>query len=172
MTSKPIPTRRKFAHEWDEILYLYDKLLYWFYERKDRPRALRFCSRLARLLRKASPDHYAIRGEECWSLIWEARNNLGRAIEHRENEIRLIRRWLQLADGSPHREWLLQQCGPEDLSDRLDLLAILYHDAGNLDRALHTLRQSEQLCKANGIPFDGGDILEEYLAVRNRAAAL
>jgi tetratricopeptide (TPR) repeat protein len=172
MASKPVPTRRKFGGEWDEILYLYDKLLFWLYDRQDHPRALRFCGRLARLLRKASPDHQAIRGEECWSLIWEARNDLGRAIEHRENEVRLVRKWLRLAADSPDRESLLQLCGPEDLSDRLDLLAILYHDFGNLDRAIHTLRQSEQLCTAHGIPFDGRDILQEYLAERKRAAAL
>ena len=35
MKIKPPPDRRKFANEWDEIGYLYDKLLFWLYQRED-----------------------------------------------------------------------------------------------------------------------------------------
>ena len=39
MKVKPPSDRRKFANEWDEIGYLYDKVLYWFYEREKGPSA-------------------------------------------------------------------------------------------------------------------------------------
>ena len=55
-----------------------------------------------------------------------------------------------------------------DLSDRLDLLAGLYCEAGYLDKAIRTLRQSKRLCAEHGIPFDGADMLEEYLAEKKK----
>jgi len=154
--------RRKFANEWDEISYLYNKLLYWLYQRQDRAKARSYANRLEPLLRKATPDHEAILGEECWSLIHEAQGNLRKAIEHRENEIRLIRRLHDTAQNSPHEERLLKDYGYDDLSDRLDLLATLYHESGDLDRAIRTLEESKRLCDAHGIQFDGQDLLEEY----------
>jgi tetratricopeptide (TPR) repeat protein len=166
MATESVRTRRKFKSDWDEIEYLYHKILSWFYERGDRSKALRFCDRLEGLLRRASPDHLAILGEECWSLVYEVRGDLRKAIEHRKNEIRLIKRLRKSALNSPQRDFLLHGYDISDLSDRYDLLAILYHDAGDLPTALKVLRQSKQLCEAHGIPFDGQDILDEYLAER------
>ena len=31
MSSKPPPDRRTFRSDWDEIIYLYDKIIYWLY---------------------------------------------------------------------------------------------------------------------------------------------
>ena len=50
-----------------------------------------------------------------------------------------------------------------DLSDRLDLLAVLYHDSGNLDKAISTLKESKQVCEKHGLKFDGVDLLQDYL---------
>lgn len=161
-------TRRKFAHEWDEIRYLYHKLLYWLYERQDGRAARKFADRLDELLRRASPSHEAILGEECWSLIWEARGNLDRAIAFREHEIRLIHKLWRAAAHSPVRDAVLKGYGPDDLSDRMDLLAILYRDAGRLDDALKTLRQSKRLCEEQGVPFDGEATLQEFMAAADR----
>src|ERR1043166_6342025 len=66
MSDESPPTRHKFAHEWDEIKYLYYKLIYWFYGRKDRRRPLQYGGRWEELLRAVSASHEAIRGEECW----------------------------------------------------------------------------------------------------------
>jgi hypothetical protein len=169
MTSKPPPQRRKFANDWDEINYLYDKVLYWLYQREAPAKARPFAERLERLLAKADPDHEAIFGEECRSLIEETKGDLGRAIEHRENEVRLIRRLHEISRGTPGEQAALRGYGYDDLSDRLDLLAVLYHDSGNLDKALSTLRQSQRLCQAHGIPFDGEDLLAEYLEEKGAA---
>src|SRR5262249_41037275 len=66
---------------------------------------------------------------------------------------------------------VLEDYGYGDLSDRLDLLATLYHDRGDLDRAISTLLESEELCKKHGVEFDGEDILREYLEEKGRAGA-
>jgi ATP/maltotriose-dependent transcriptional regulator MalT len=42
------------------------------------------------------------------------------------------------------------------------LLATLYHDRGDLKRAIRTLEESERLCADHGIVFDGEDLLDEY----------
>jgi hypothetical protein len=171
MKTKAPPDRRKFADARDEMEYLYDKLLYWLYEREDRKRAGAFAQRLARLLSKVSPGHEAIFPEECWSLICEARQDLAGAIEHRENEVRLIRRLHEISRNTKHGDLIFKQYGYDDLSDRLDLLAILYHNHGNPDKALRTLHESKQLCKKHGVKFDGEDIVREYLAEKKTNAA-
>jgi len=171
MTNECPSTRRKFKGEWDAIQYYYHKILYWFYQRRDRTKALRFCARLERLLKQASPTHEAILGEECWSLLWEVRGNLRKAIHYREHEIKLIKKLRQRSVGTPGAAIVLKRYDPSDLGDRLDLLAILYHDAGELDRAISVLHESQRLCEEHGIRFDGKDLLRDYLAEKNWANA-
>jgi hypothetical protein len=132
MRTEPTSARRKFADRRDELEYLYHKLLYWLYERQGRPRARAFADRLDRLVAKASAGHDAIFPEECRSLIWEARGDLAKAIKHRRNEIRLRKRLLSLAENDPHRDLLLGMYGYDDLSERLDLLAVLLHTSRNI----------------------------------------
>jgi hypothetical protein len=157
-------SRRRFESDWDEIQYLYHKLLYWLWQRQDRRRALRYCGRLETLLPKASPDHRAILGEACWSLVAETRGDLPAAIRYRENEIRLIKRLRRISARSPVRDEILRGYGLPDLSDQLDVLAILNHNAGRVNQAIRILHQSERLCKAHGLRFDGRDLLKQYLA--------
>jgi hypothetical protein len=163
MNTKPPCDRRKFADARDEMEYLYHKLLYWLYERQDRVRARTFADRLARLMASASHCHDAIFPEECWSLICETRSDLRGAIQHRANEIRLIKRLHESSRNAPQEEDVFRLYGYDDLSDRLDLLASLYHDSGDIDRAIAVLRESKQLCEEHGIQFDGDDILHECL---------
>jgi tetratricopeptide (TPR) repeat protein len=171
MKANPPPDRRKFADAWDEVSYLYDKLLFWLYQRQDPRRARPYAERLAKLLPTVAPQHDAIFGEECWSLVFEATGDLANAIRHRENEIRLIRHLHAISQNAPHLRLATQGYGYGDLSDRLDLLAVLYHDSGNLEKAIRTLQESNQLCEKHGIPFDGKDILEEYLEESQSTAA-
>ena len=163
MKTKPPPDRRRFATAWDEIGYLYDKLLYWLYKRGDPTRARRYARRLERLVSSADPRQEAIFGQECRSLVCEALGDHCKAIEYRENEIRLIRKLHSISGDARSHGSALKAYGWEDLSDRLDLLAILYHDSGALQKAIAALRESKQLCKSHGLKFDGGDILQEYL---------
>src|SRR5262245_54257834 len=132
MKVNPPRDRRKFVGQWDEISYLHDKLLYWLYQREDGGKARRYANRLEKLLPLADPDHESILGEECWSLVYESKKDRPTAIEHRENEIRLIRRLHALSLTESQREVVLKAYGYEDLSDRFDLLATLYHDNGQM----------------------------------------
>jgi tetratricopeptide (TPR) repeat protein len=166
MKTKPSPDRHTFATEWDEIDHLYDKLLYWLYQRADPEKARSYAQRLEQLLPQADPRHDAIFGEECWSLVNEARGDLAKAIEHRENEIRLIHDLRRFASGKPYESIALKGYDYGDLSDRLNLLATLYHSLGNLDKAISTLQESKQICQRHGIPFDAEGILREYLDER------
>jgi hypothetical protein len=162
MKAEPPPDRRKFAHAWDEIGYLHDKLLYWLYHRGNVAKSRHYAARLAPLLSSVTSDHEAIFGEECWSLVYETKGDLPKAIVHRENEIRLIRRLYEISSGTRHEEVALNSYGYADLRDRLDLLAVLYHDSGHLEKALNTLRESRQLCRRHGVKFDAATILREY----------
>jgi hypothetical protein len=163
MNDKPPPHQRTFADEWDEIGYLYDKLLYWLYQRADRGKARPYARRLERLLPRADPDHNAIFGEECWSLVHETNGDLRGAIKYREHELRLIQRLYEASLGKPYEGTALKGYGYDDWSDRLDLLAILYHDGGELDKAINILKKSKKLCEAHGTEFDGEDVLQEYV---------
>jgi tetratricopeptide (TPR) repeat protein len=170
MRTKSTPNRRSFANAWDEIEYLYQKILYWFYPVRDRSKALRFCKRLGVLLRTVASNHEAVFGEECWSLLYEVEGDLPKAIKYRENEIKLIKHLWKISRGTPGEDIVFQQYNASDLSDRLDLLAILYRDAGDLDRAISVLRESEQVCKDAAIRFDGKDLLRDYLAETKQLA--
>src|SRR4051794_29428862 len=117
MANKPPPNRHKFKTDWDEIVYLYEKLLYWLYQRADPAKARPYVRRLEQLLPKADPGHDAILGEECWSLIYEAKGDLRRAIEYRENEIRLIRQLHELSRGKPYEDVALEAYDYTDWAD-------------------------------------------------------
>ena len=56
MKPEPPAHRRKFADASEEMGYLYDKLVYWLYERQDRRRARPYAGRLERLLSKSRPQ--------------------------------------------------------------------------------------------------------------------
>jgi tetratricopeptide (TPR) repeat protein len=171
MKSNPPTARRKFANVSEEMGYLYDKLVYWLYHRQEARRSRRFADRLERVLSKAGPDAESIFASECRSLVHEAKGNLARAIEHRENEIRLIRRLHQISQNSASADFIFRQYSYADLSDRLDLLAVLYHDSGDLDKALSALLESKRLCEKHRVKFDGEDILQEYLEEKRTSQA-
>lgn len=164
MKAKPPLQRRAFANEWEEIEYVYQKLLYWLYAREDSRRAMPYADRLASLLIAADSNGESIFGQECWSLIHEAKGDIAKAIEHRENEIRLMRQLHEVAATVAKNSIALERRDYDDLSDRLDLLATLYHDRGDLDKAIEVLRESKRLCESHGIVFDGEEVLDEYSA--------
>jgi tetratricopeptide (TPR) repeat protein len=162
MKTKRPTHRRVFANAKDEIGYLYDKLLYWLYDRGDANKARPYAKRLERLLPQVDPDNEGIFGKECWSLIHEAQGDLAGAIKHRENEIRLIRRLHEMNRKGLVSSATLKGYGYDDLSDRLDLLAILYHNSGNLEKAIEILRESKKICQRHAAKFDGAELLRDY----------
>jgi tetratricopeptide (TPR) repeat protein len=161
------PTRRKFRSAWDELDYLYHKILHWYYEKGDRGRALAYSARFETLLRKHAATHEAIFGEGCWSLLFELKGNLAKAIRHREREIELIHQLWEVSRDTPGAEFALTGYALEDLCDRLELLSLLYHDVGNLDRAIVLLVESKRLSESVGLPFSGENLLREYMDERD-----
>lgn len=155
-------------HEWPRIRELYFDLIDAWYGDEDGRRSRRLAARLEFLLEREDADQGAILGQDCRAMICEVRGDLAGAIRHRLNEIRM-RKQLWESFPPPGRRSEAQRSalrGYEiaDLADRYDLLAILYHDAGQLRKAIRTLWQSRELCELHGIKFDGKDLLRDYLA--------
>jgi len=164
---RKIPRKRKKADSLENpIGDLYLELLHWLYDKEDRKKAQEVAWRLEAVLAKQPEVAQSIRGEEIRSLFAELRGDLSEAIQARECEIRKIYELHSLAKDKPGWEYVLKQYDYGDLSDRLDLLAILYAEQGNIDRAIQTLHESRQFCVARSIPFDGEDLLKEFEQAR------
>jgi tetratricopeptide (TPR) repeat protein len=167
MTTKAPRTSSNRVQKWQEVDDLYHKLLYWYYDRENLKEARRIARQLEGKLSAATFDRQTILHEGAWSLVLECKGDLLGAIKHREKEIRLIKRLLQISLKSLNPNAILKYYDYSDLSDRLDLLAILYHDTGNLEQARKILRQSKRLCVTHQIPFDGQDLLDDFMAEQN-----
>jgi hypothetical protein len=163
MNLEPPAGSRKSPATSKKVGRLYDRLIYWLYQRGDPQRARPLADQLEQVLPTVGPETGAVFSEECRALIHEARGELARAIEHRENEVRLIRRLHRLARKTASPDLVLAQYTPSDLRDRLDLLAMLYHDSGHLDQAIRLLKASGKLCTKHGISFAEDETLREYL---------
>src|SRR5436190_18750971 len=138
MKSRSAPDEGKLARTSNQISRLYDRLVYWLYERQDASRARSLASQMKNLLAK-NPKLESIFNCECSSLVHEASGDLDSAIKDRKKEIRLIRRLHQRAQNKPGASFVFGQYDYADLRDRLDLLAMLYHDRGDLDKGIRTL---------------------------------
>jgi hypothetical protein len=160
------PTRRKFSGDWDRADYYYHKILCWFYVRRNRSKAARFCDALGPILKRVANKHEAIMGEECWSLIHEIRGDLAKAISYRRSEIRLVAKLLKI---SPK----LDDWGPVDLANRWILLSMLYKDSNQLQKAIVSLKTAKRICAENQVRFGSADLLGEYedeLGARSKLA--
>jgi hypothetical protein len=168
MQLKSATDRRKPIDLPKEIGRLYDKLVYWLYQRQSTDRALPLANRLAQLLPQGKQEIGSIFAEDCWSLIHEAKGDLAKAIEHRRKEVRLIRRLHRTSEKTASADYVFRQYGYDDLRDELTVLAMLYHDCGNLDRALKALREAKRLCQQHALEFDAEDLLDEYLEEKRK----
>lgn len=154
----PTPTRRKFDGDWDQVDYCYHKILHWFYSRRpNRSRASRFCRTLEPLLKRVANKHEVIWGEECWSLLYEVRGELDKAILYRKSEIRLIKRLLKL---KPRQDYY----DASDLADRWILLGMLHKEANNIREAIRAVREAKHVCVRSRVKFCSNDLLREYEA--------
>lgn len=145
----------------DELNSLYTDFVAAFYDRQDREAALKLTPRLEALLAASPEDADSIRGEEVRSLIAELRGDLTNAIRSREAEIRKILELHALSVNTPNWKFVERRYDFSDVSDRLDLLAILYDQQGELARASSVLRESKAYCESHAIEFDGADLLDE-----------
>lgn len=99
-------TRRVFPNDVTELNYLNDQIAYSLYTRRDRARAQKYAVRLGELLEKEGPEDGSIMRHEFWSVFYEAKGDLPKAIAHRELEVLLIRRVFSVPDPILDYPWL------------------------------------------------------------------
>lgn len=168
MISKVRPNGRKPASEKEDVESLYLAFLQKFYETGNREQARKLAVRLETALIATPSYSDSIRAEEIHSLIAELRRDFVQAARSREAEIRKILELHSLAVNTPHWKTVARQYDFSDVSDRLDLLAILYDSQGDLDRAIATLTESQRYCQSHEIPFDGQELLDELQQARTK----
>jgi hypothetical protein len=139
---------------WHEVEDVYLDALDAF-NRGKMVRAMRLALHLARLLEELDPGSEALLGMAGRSLIAELDGDYDAAIRYSRMELAGVKKLLE--EVKPETLELMRM-DASDYSDRLDLLAALYLDAGRYDDALAALAESEAFCKEHGIPFDGKDI--------------
>ena len=149
---------------------LYHEFLKAFYADGDRARARAIAPRLEAAVRASPAYAGSIRAEEISSLLAELNGDYAAAARSREAEIRRILELHSLAVNTPSWPAISRRYDYSDVSDRLDLLALLYDQQGDTDRAIAVLRESRQYCESHNIPFDGVDVLEELESARKPAA--
>lgn len=149
---------------------LYHQLLTLFYDRGDRDAARPVAAELEAVLATSPALADSIRGDELRSVIAEVRGDYAAAARSREAEIRKILQLHSLAQNGPNWAYVSRQYDFADVSDRLDLLAILYDRDGDSDRAIATLEESRRYAASHNIPFDGQDLLDELATARTRSA--
>ncbi|MBO0698428.1 MAG: hypothetical protein J2P46_08545 [Zavarzinella sp.] len=153
----------------DGVEALYHEFLDAFYRNGNRERALALAPRLEAAVLAAPAAGESIRAEEIRSLIAELNGDFVAAARSREAEIRKILELHTLAVNTPNWPAVSRQYDFTDVSDRLDLLAVLYDRQGDTDWAVAVLHESRRYCEAHGVPFDGADILNELERARRPA---
>lgn len=145
----------KMPSGWLEVEKLYGRILTLFYEKNDRQGALRLAPKLRLLIALCDPGCTSILGAAARSVLSELEGDYWSAIHCREREIELLRK-VQDASLPPR-----VRATAEEISDRLDLLASLHWEAGDLDKAEKILLESERFCTQHAVKFDGRPMLKE-----------
>ncbi|EKO33715.1 hypothetical protein LEP1GSC179_1340 [Leptospira santarosai str. MOR084] len=147
-----LKTRKSFVSTWDELDYLYHKILKYFYGlTPNYTKAKLFANRLEKLLDTMELESMSIRVEEYKSITCEIRGDLFGAIRHRRREIRLLKKLFSLPE---YPKLIPELVGDNsDLADRLILLAILYQSVGFSKKAIHCLEEARELAKKHRFRF-------------------
>ena len=151
------------ADDWPQAVGLYQSLLRHFYARNDTAKAAPLALRLLRALDRLDPKAKSLPGNEYRAVIAEVDGDYPSAVAYRVRELRMLDR---LA-----RSGQLPTVGLtwSDLADRLDLLAIAYQNAGQLDRAWAAIERSERLCTEHDLEFEGRAIKDSLArAIRRK----
>ena len=158
----PLPkTRRTFVSDWDELTYLHEKLLYWFYGRGRNARALHFATRAEMISSRLLLEHKdAVFLHECLALVYEVRRELRRAARHRETQIRLLEQYIKIARPTSTELAAMSNMDYEDLARTYILNAMIWDDLGEFEKARKALRSAKSLAEEHGFAFTQ----EQFLA--------
>lgn len=159
--NKTINKKRSTSSRRADFDSLYLKLVRSFFEREDFNQARKIADQLEKKYLNSPEYNQIIRADEIRSLIAELNGDFQEAARCREAELRKILELHTLTINTPQWELIAMEYDFSDVSDRLDLLALLYDKQGELQRAILTLWESKNYCSSHGISFDGQDILDE-----------
>lgn len=90
------------------------------------------------------------------------RGDFDSAIRSRQEEIRKILQLHALVQGTSGWAYVFSQYDYRDIRDRL---ATLHSHLRDYPKAVKILNESKVFCDSHEIPFDGGDLLEEFEAM-------
>ena len=112
-----------------DLRSLYLEFLKRFYQKGDRAAAKKLAVRLEAALAASPEDTAAIRGDEIRSLLAELRGDHEEAARCRETEIRRILELHSLVVNTKDWDYVSRRYDFNDVSDRLDILALLYESS-------------------------------------------
>lgn len=94
--------RRRFVHEWDEIVYLNRRMLLLILVRRNPRAARQLVAKLLGLLASVDSNQEAILGQECRCIAAYLVGNFQLAAQHCSKGIRLVKRFLRVARNVRH----------------------------------------------------------------------
>jgi hypothetical protein len=149
--STPPARRLSFTGRDDEIDYLGEQLVYWFW-RPHKSRAMYYAERLATLLDDSSSDSVMRYCEE-WIVIWEVRGNTHKALNLASLKIEQLRKELEAAQVEHRRRsWFVDDI--RTLQDALFLQAERHLRLGDRASAIELLTEASALAERFGIELD------------------
>ena len=137
---------------WPLASELYHRILDLFYGQGSKARAVPIAFRLLRILDKLDPNSDALLTLAARAVLAELDGDLVEAIQFRKRELVAMDRLIA------KRQLEAASLDFSDYADRLDLMANLSFDLGDLDAAEEAIGQSLAFCRKHGVKFDGKDI--------------
>jgi tetratricopeptide (TPR) repeat protein len=139
--------RDSFIHEWDEIKYLNEKMDYWFTYRQDKEKAKQFYEKLKKIVLENDEQKESILGVDSLLMLARFEGNIEKEIYYNKLSINLVTKLLNLGEAVDPYTW-------EDVLDSMELLATLYEENGQRDKALAIVEECFELSKKHNLHFD------------------
>jgi len=139
----PPQIKKQFDSKDDEIEYLVDQAIYWFWK-PDILQARDYAEQLARLLDETEKDE--VSHSEEWAAVWEARGNTSEAIRCADISITRSKTMLLACDESDRRsEWFHDEV--RSLQEALYLQACRHVRLGDRTKAKQRMIEASELAR-------------------------
>ena len=149
-----MPNRRVFSSRWDEIDYLYFKAGHWMFIRGQYGRARPFIRRLRRLVRGQGNNMSTLPAK---GLLADWDGDLRKELHYKKVEVGVLMRLLKLGTD-------FSGCGPSDVLDEMEILALLYEDNRRRSDALKAADQCEAFAGKHKLAFRASQLRRTILA--------
>ena len=144
---KPPKNRDGFRSRGSELNYLHDLVAYWWHRDGGMSRIVHELERFEELLAASGLDDGSIALQEHWTLLHQVRGNFHQCSQHREREIVLIQRALEI--GGP-----IGEINFEYLANKWLELAHFYVAEGKNERAKAAYVAATQLSQCHGFHIE------------------